>query len=121
MAENGAKPERRQIEMSIWFVILLIVVIVFMCFLISKNNTIKELESRVTTLSEDLDESIRKNEERANLVKDLVDQVAKGNITNNQILQRLGELGYNVSDILNSTTPVSEPVSGDVVSGEVTE
>ncbi len=121
MAENEAKPERKQVEMSIWFIILLIVVIVFMCVFMSMNKKLGEAQEKITGQETTIANLEKERDNNALVIKDLTEQISKGNITNNQILEKLNSLGYTTESILGIGEQPSEVVSGDAISGEVAE
>jgi Tfp pilus assembly protein PilO len=121
MAEGEVKPERKQLEMSIWFIILLIVVIVFMVVFMSMNKKLGEANETITkqeTLIQDLN---KKNSERAELVRDLRKQATDGDLSMKALVAKLDSMGFNVEELTGDSIP-AEPVSGEVVtSGEVAE
>ena len=118
MAENETKPERKQIEMSVWFVILLVVVIVFMCVFMKMNSDNKalvtekeQLELRVTNLENESDRL-------RNGILDLSSRTYS--MSPDELKSRLQTL-VNADVIIATPDVVAEPVSGEVVSGEVVE
>lgn len=121
MAEGEVKPERKQLEMSIWFIILLIVVIVFMVVFMSMNKKLGEANERINEQDTLIQELNKKNSERAELVKDLRKQATDGDLSMKALIAKLDSMGFDVAELTGDSTP-AEPVSGEVViSGEVTE
>jgi len=121
MAENETKPERKQIEMSIWFVILLIVVIVFMVVFMGMNKKLGEAQEKITEQETLIAELNKKNTERAELVRDLRKQATDGELSMKALIAKLDDMGFNVAELTGESNPV-QPASGEVVtSGEVVE
>ncbi len=114
MAENETKPEKKQIEMSIWFVILLVVVIVFMCVFMSMNKKLGEANDKITELESSYASLQGKYSAQVENVSELVNQVYS--LSPDQLRERLAALsGAEVEPA------VEEVVSGEVISGEVAE
>ncbi len=117
MAENETKPERKQIEMSIWFVILLIVVIVFMCVFMSMNGRLGEAQKKIDEQTSQINSLETRNRNLNDGVKALSEQTS--DLSPNQLKAKLEELlGVEVTI---STPEETEPVSGEIISGEVAE
>ena len=116
MAENETKPERKQIEMSIWVIILLIVVIVFMCVFMSMNHRLGEAQKKIDDQTSYINSLEARNRNLNEGVKALSEQTS--DLSPNQLKARLAEL-LGVEVTVN--VPETEPVSGEIISGEVTE
>lgn len=117
MAENETKPERKQIEMSIWFVILLIVVIVFMCVFMSMNKKLGDANDKITELEAQYATLSGKYSAQVENVRVLVDQVYS--LSPDQLREKLSTLSG--SEGAETETTSGENVSGETISGEVIE
>ena len=96
MAEGENKKvegeNKKVVEMSIWFIILLVVVIVASAFMITKNREVKELNDTVADLQKTVDRLNRNEKRKTDAIVEIVDQIQKGNITNRDLLSKLNGL-----------------------------
>ena len=115
MEENESKPERKQVEMSIWFIILLVVVIVFMCIFMSMNKKLGDANTQIEALSSQVNSYETRNRNLNDGVKALLEQY--NDLTPNQLKARLETLLGTEVEIVTPQEPVV--TSGEVISGEV--
>ena len=120
MAENEAKPEKKQVEMSIWCVILLVVVIVFMCVFLTMNKKLGDAQTKVVELESKVASLEKTNSDRAALARDLAVKATDGDLSMKQLLSQLEAMGFDINS-LPSPSESAEPASGEVISGEIAE
>ena len=115
MAENETKAEKKQIEMSIWFVILLIVVIVFMCVFMGMNKKLGEAQEKITELTQTVDTLNAEKSTKTEQLSLLIEQVYS--LSSNEMKAKLEEItGVETTEV--PTEPSGEVA---VISGEIAE
>ena len=118
MAENESKPERKQIEMSIWFVILLVVVIVFMCVFMSMNKKLGEAQDLISKHENTISALNNESERKTDLINELSKLASDGDLSTRNYYNKLKEYGFDP----DAEVPSPAEVSGDIItSGEVVE
>lgn len=115
MAEGETKTERKQIEMSIWFVVLLIAVIIFMCVFMKMKGDLDTANAKIAEQETKISSLEKTNSDRAHLILDIKKDAVDGDLSKNTVLKRLEGTEFGVDSVI-TTEQSSGDVSGDIPS-----
>lgn len=118
MAEGENK--KPVVEMSIWFIILIVVVIIATAWIIALNGKVKKLENEYMACQTELKAKTEESSQRAQLILDLAVLANDGNLSKNSLLDKIDKAGINLDELSAALeTPSGDTLSGEAVSGEV--
>ena len=105
MAEGEVKTERRTIEMSIWFILLLVVVIIAGTMVITLKGEIRGLREDLDEKEQKIETLSKRNDTNASIILDLVksqvDNASDKQAFIDDLREALNQKEQELNEILN--------------------
>lgn len=115
MAEGEVKTERRTIEMSIWFILLLVVVIIAGTMVIALKGEIRGLKEELASRDQKIEQLSKKNDTNTSLILDLVKSQVDNANDKQAFIDNLREALNQKEQELNGILNPTEGVSGEAI------
>lgn len=115
MAEGEVKQERRTIEMSIWFILLLVVVIIAGTMVITLKGEIKNLRAELAEKDHKIEQLNERNDTNASLILDLVKSQVDNSSDKQAFIDDLREALNQKEQELNGILNPTDDLSGEEI------
>jgi len=118
MAEGESK--KPVIEMSIWFIILLVVLVLSTALIVRANGRVKEVQAELDMCQTELKNKTKESSDRAQLILELAIMANDGSLSKNSLLEKIDKAGIDINALSASLeAPSGDVASEEAVSGEV--
>ena len=89
MAEGENKSEKKVVEMSVWFALLIIVIVIATFWIFSLKSSLSSVTAERDDLQQTVTRLSKENSDRATLIRDIRIMATDGSLSQQKVMEKL--------------------------------